>query len=248
MTELSYASAPLAVREDLDATHRRAWQRLAEPGTWWTGAERVAIAAETRHALHCRLCRERKDALSPYAIDGAHDSLGGLPEPVVDVIHRVRTDPGRLTKSWFDRVMAQELDDAQYVEVVGVVVSVVCVDTFARGIGAPLPELPVPVPGEPSRLRPASAKDDRAWVPMIAPADATGPEADVYGGADYAPYIARALSLVPAEVRQHQEFGEAHYMPMGQLMEVASNGGRAITRPQIELIAARVSALNGCFY
>ena len=46
MPPFSYAGAALPVREDLPATHRRAWRRLAEPGTWWSGRERVAIAAE----------------------------------------------------------------------------------------------------------------------------------------------------------------------------------------------------------
>ena len=34
------------------------------PGTWLTGAERVAIASETRNAPNCTLCKQRKDALS----------------------------------------------------------------------------------------------------------------------------------------------------------------------------------------
>jgi hypothetical protein len=43
-------SARIHVREDLAAAHDRAWARLARAGTWWTGAERVAIAAEARRA------------------------------------------------------------------------------------------------------------------------------------------------------------------------------------------------------
>ena len=34
----------------------RAWQRIARCGTWWNGAQRIAIAAETRNALQCGLC------------------------------------------------------------------------------------------------------------------------------------------------------------------------------------------------
>jgi hypothetical protein len=43
------------MREELAATQAQAWQRLAAPGTWWTGAERIAIATETHHALDCPL-------------------------------------------------------------------------------------------------------------------------------------------------------------------------------------------------
>ena len=78
MTEISYAAAPVPVRDDLLAAHRRAWQRLARAGNWWTGAERVAIAAEVRHAWQCSLCQARKAALSPYTIAGTHESVSPL--------------------------------------------------------------------------------------------------------------------------------------------------------------------------
>ncbi len=103
MPPFSYAGAALPVREDLPATHRQAWRRLAQPGTWWTGRERVAIATEVRQAAHCSYCRARKVALSPDAVEGVHESLGALPEAVVEVIHRVVTDPARLSRSSLSR-------------------------------------------------------------------------------------------------------------------------------------------------
>ena len=36
-----------------------AWHRLARPGTWWSGEERLALARETRLAHDCNLCRQR---------------------------------------------------------------------------------------------------------------------------------------------------------------------------------------------
>ena len=62
MSEIDYASAPIKVRDDITEAHRRAWQRIAAPGTWWTGKDRVAIAAEVRNAVKCALCKERKAA------------------------------------------------------------------------------------------------------------------------------------------------------------------------------------------
>ncbi len=241
-----YAASPAPVREDIVRAHGRVWERMACPGTWWTGAERVAMAAEARHATGCALCSERKRALSPYAIQGAHDTLGVLPSPVVDVVHRIRTDPGRLTRAWFDGVMASGLADAQYVEIVGVVATVVGADTFARAIGVSPAPLPDPQPGGPSRLRPAAATDQGAWVPMIAPEDASGSEADLYGEARFVPNIRRALSLVPAEARGFADLSSVHYFAIDDMMDLTRQ--RAITRPQIELLAARVSALNQCFY
>lgn len=246
MAELSYKSAPFRVRMDLAQAHQRAWQRLARPGTWWTGEQRVAIAAETRNATACSLCRERKAAVSPFAVRGQHDSLGVLPQPVVDVIHRIVTDPGRLTQRWYQQVVASGVDDAAYVEIVSVVATVVAIDTFARGLNVPAPALPDPVGGEPSRARPASAKLDVAWVPMIDPEGAMGPEADLYGSGSSVPNVAKALSLVPDEARGFFDLSSTHYLSVDDLMDVTK--GRSISRPQIELIAARVSALNRCFY
>ena len=65
------------------------------------GAERVNIAREIRQSQHCVLCRRRKEALSPYQVDGSHDVVSDLPEVMVEVIHRVVTDSARLTKNWF---------------------------------------------------------------------------------------------------------------------------------------------------
>jgi len=177
MAHVDYSAAGIPIRDDLTKTHGELLEHLRAPGTWWTGAERVAIAAESRHALDCALCRERKDALSPSSVKGEHDSLGALPEAVVDVIHRVRTDPARLSKSWFDGVMAAGVSEEAYVEVIGVVTLLAGIDYTARALGAPPPALPDPLPGEPSRHHPATARPGVAWVPMIDPADADGDEA-----------------------------------------------------------------------
>ena len=83
-------------------------------------------------------------------------------------------------------------------------------------------------------------------APMIAIADAAGPEADVYGGLPMVPNIVRALSLVPDEVRALRKSSDAHYLPIGQIPDPTVR--RALDRMQMELVAARVSALNQCFY
>ncbi len=244
MADFDYGA--MHVREEIQAAHRRLWEHLRAPGTWWTGTQRVAIAAEARQADDCNFCAARKAALSPAAVQGEHRSIGELPENVVDAIHRVRTDPARLSRPWFDAVIASGLDVAPYVELLGVVTMITGVDYFARALGvAPLP-LPEPHAGAPSRHVPASAKSGTAWVPMIAPEDASGPEADLYPPGAMIPNIMRALSLVPAEVRVLQTLAAAHYLPVEQISDPTAR--RALDRMQMELIAARVSALNQCFY
>jgi hypothetical protein len=247
MTDISYATVPIPVREDVPAAHRRAWQRLAQAGNWWTGVERVAIAAELRNAWQCSLCKARKAALSPYTIEGKHDSVSTLSESAVDVIHRVVTDPGRLTQAWFEKTMAAgELTDAQYVEMIDVVVAVVSIDSFCRGIRVPLHPLPEPAAGEPSRYRPATAQLEAAWVPMIPVQGARGAEADLWDAAGRVGNVIRALSLVPDAVRQLMDLSTAHYIPRARFMDFTWE--RSLSRAQMELIAGRVSALRGCFY
>lgn len=238
---------PLRVREDIRAAHGLLWEHIRSPGTWWSGVERVAIAAEARQADDCDLCAARKAALSAAAARGEHRRAGAtLPTNLVDVIHRVRTDPARLSRSWFDAVIAGGLEVPAYVEVIGVVTMITGVDCFARALGiVPFP-LPEPAAGQPSRYLPASAKPGTAWVPMIAPEDAAGPEADLYPPGAMIPNIVRALSLVPAEVGMLQRLSAAHYLSVEQIGDPAAR--RSLDRTQMELVAARVSALNQCFY
>jgi hypothetical protein len=81
---------------------------------------------------------------------------------------------------------------------------------------------------------------------MIAPQDAAGAEAELYGDIPIVPHIMQALSVVPDEARALRRSSEAHYVPMIALGDPMV--GRSLDRMQIELVAARVSALNECFY
>jgi hypothetical protein len=246
MPEL-YFSSPLPIRADLAAAHAHAWERIARPGTWWNGAARVAIAAEARQAPLCALCRSRKEALSPLAVEGIHDSLGQLPEPPVEVVHRVRTDPGRLGEGWYRNVIARGLSPEQYVEIVSVVAHIVAVDTMARGLGLDAPALPDPERGAPSRYRPKGAKRGEAWVPWLEPADATDAEMGIYPSDRPPANIMKAMSLVPDEVGSFFDLVSHQYLP-GEVMRDFAHEYRAISHAQIELLAARVSALNRCLY
>ena len=251
---ISYSNAPVPVRDDIVAAHERAWNRIARAGAWFDGKTRLAIAAETRHAANCALCARRKESVSPYGIAGQHDTLGALPERLVEQIHRIVTDPGRLTRGWFDSLMASGTPDTEYVETVGVVATVVAIDTFCRAIGVPLHPLPAPQNGAPHQRRPRTARQrGEAWVAMIHPKDLEG-ELDSAEEQSLASYwggvpanIRRALSLVPEESYEWFRLVEVQYLP-GKAMRDFANEYRAITHAQIELVAGRVSVLNQCFY
>jgi len=243
-----FADAVAPVRADIAEAHGEYWRRLAHAGTWWTGAERVAIAAETRVARDCALCRERKAALSPNAVQGAHTTAPGsaevLPEPALDAVHRIMTDAARLSSGFVQGLATQGVDDAHYVELVGVVVAMISIDEMARGMGASLAPLPEPIAGEPTRKRPAEVKDDGAWVPLLPEARPKGENADLWPARG--PYVIRAMSLVPDAVRDLQLLSGAHYLPMHQVPDMTKS--RVLPRPSMELVAGRVSALNECFY
>jgi len=238
------AGLPLPIPAAMRDAHRRAWERLARPGAWWTGAERVAIASEVRAARGCALCRERKAALSPHAVPGEHAASALLPAAAVEAAHRIATDPARLTRAWVEKTLAAGLSDAHYVELLGIVVTVVDVDALHRALGMAPEPLPEPVGGVPSRERPP-AEAGPAWVPWLALDSAEGRA--LFGGRSLVPNVARALSLVPDAVRQLFELSEAHYLPLDDVVDPRART-RALSRPQMELVAGRVSALNECFY
>jgi hypothetical protein len=250
MPDPLYPAAGYPIRPDLEASHRETWRRIAATGTWWSGPERVAMAAEVRRAHACSLCAERKAAPSPFAVQGRHDAGEALSPEVVDVIHRIVTDPGRLTQSWCRGVIHAGLGEERYVELVAVVVKANALDLFPRALGADRLPLPSPQPGEPSRERVDTARDDGAWLPLV-PAGPEGGDAAraLYGERETLPNIGRALSLVPDEALGLHVLSQPHYMALDHVTDPRYvEPGRALDRLQTELLAARVSAINECFY
>lgn len=235
-------------RKGLSAAMERAWQRLARPGTWWTGAERLAIAAETRQADACGLCGARKEALSPNHVEGRHDSLCVLDDVVVEAIHRIRTDAGRLSSGWLKGLLEQGLEDTHYVELVGVVSTISALDAVDLSMGHQQRALPDPVAGEPTRHRPPGARMGLGWLPTLSADDRTPQESDFFS--KYGDYnVQKAMSLVPDEVMGFFDLDTELYFYERELPQRAEQeAGRAITPMQIEMIAARAASLNGCHY
>jgi hypothetical protein len=244
ITEVGAAMLPM--RPDLAKALEAAWQTLAAPGTWWSGAQRIAIAAEARHAGGCMLCRRRREALSPYSIEGRHDSLAELPPEAVEAIHRLATDAGRITERWVRHLADGPLGEEHYVEIVSVVAIVTALDTFEHALGRPLRPLPKSRGGQPSRHRPAGARRGLAWVSTLAPRDVGTGDPNpfpVHGDKN----IHLALSLVPQEVFNFFDLDVELYLRDQEIRDF-SREYRAISHRQIELIAARASAINKCFY
>ena len=226
MTEIDHSRAVLPVGRLTGAAHNNALNAIAAPGAWWSGIDRLAIVREARAASECSLCQRRARSLSATSVSGEHDSGNDLPPAAIEAIHGIRNHSGRLTRRWFDDVTAMGMRPEAYVELVAVVASAVIVDTYAQGVGLELPNLPQAQTGTPTPESSTDVVDAGAWVPIAR-----------LGRFN----ILRSLALVPSALDLFfGTFGTSYYM--------AAETRFALTRPQVELIAARVSAVNECFY
>lgn len=236
----------LPLSDNLKQAHAQSWQTIAAAGDFFSGADRVAFVRCAREALTCPLCQARKTALSPNYVPSAsdvapgtdavdeHDSDGQLDPVIIDMIHRMRTDPGRLTKSFFDQV-TQRISKQQYVEIVSVVNSSVIIDTLHNALGLGVPKLPHPLSGRPRRQFNEDAIEAGAWLPILA-----APDTMSNTGLPQVPNIARALGLVPSAVDLFFTTFRPHYA----LRDI----DLSISQGQAEFVAARVSAINECYY
>ena len=225
MAAFDYAAADLDVREIIVQANRSTWERLANPGSHWTGAERIEIARQARAARAVR-------ATPPWLREGLPDAGGRLPEAAVEAARTIAADAHKIDAAWAARTIAA-LGDAAYVELGSIVASTAALDAFGEALGRGHEPLPDPVPGEPDGARLAEVADVGAYLPLMEP----------WQG----PNVGRALSLVPS----------ANLLFMQNVMAMYSSEGGGffdtvwdgpLSRPQAELLAARVSALNECFY
>jgi alkylhydroperoxidase family enzyme len=170
-----------------------------------------------------------------------------LSAATVDAVHRIVTDAGRITQRWVDANVQRGLSKPAYVELVGIVVAVFSIDEFHRALGLRPEPLPAPRPGEPDRYLPAVLSEDIGFVPTIPPQGAVGREAGLWPAGRSANVI-RALTLVPQALRDWLMLAAAQYLSIEAMANFVKDAARCIDRKQMELIAARVSAVNECYY
>jgi hypothetical protein len=242
----SFDTAPVMIRADLRAALNRAHECQSEAGDWLDGTQRLAVMAEARQAWDCEFCQSCKDALSPYAVTGSHVHLGTLPHAWIDVIHRVVTDSGRLSARWYAQALTDGMVEDEVIEVISIAVQAVVVDCFTAGIGMETPAALPAKAGEASRQHRADAKTGPGWAATIAPEDADDDFVDFYDNESHF-YIRRSLTLVPGETRRLWDLLNNLYMEDPRLYELEGME-RQISRAQMEFLAARASALLGCYY
>ncbi len=221
------------VRDDLAEAHRLAWTHLALPGSWWTGAQRVELADTALDAI------ADDDPVPPWVALSAAGRPAGVrcaPDAAHDAVYRITRHAGTITAA-VHRRWADELGELPYVEVCAIASTVAAVAHFCRNIGGEVPELPRPVDGARTGEQPPSiATAALNWVPVAAPPDETAA-------------VVQAYSAVPGEFRNTWRMADAQYMPADEMAQpdwTRRPGG--LTRPQMELVAAKVAQLRECFY
>lgn len=222
----------MAVRSDLVAAQEAAWRHVSSPGASWSGAQRAAIAERAIAAL------DDADPLPPWMTPTAagRETPGDqiLADVVVDAVYRIARHASTLTDGWYQAQLDRGLSPVAYVEMVGVVVAVAAVDGFYRAAGLPRPPLPAAVIGEPTGQHPPVETATLNWVPVAVPADRTAA-------------VVQGLSAAPQEWDNVARLHAAQYIPVEEMGELGWTRG-TLDRGDMELVAARLSAVRECFY
>lgn len=151
-----------------------------------------------------------------------------LAPEAIEAARRIGGEPASVNEAWITGEIEPAIGYPAYVEIVGLVSHLTAVDTYHRAMGIPLEPLPEPEPGDPTGVVAEGAKLRSSWVPTEGPG------------------VVFALSLVPSEKDGFEDLHTPLYLPTGEIGNWEF--GRTLERPQMELVAARTSAINDCFY
>ncbi|MDX2382222.1 MAG: hypothetical protein QNM02_20995 [Acidimicrobiia bacterium] len=206
-----------------------AWQWLAEPSGCWTGAEKVAMVEVARAAVPRPVWDRRPETIGHLATDAEPGTI--LSPVVVDTIERIAVEAGAIRREWALSVIAG-LGETAYAELAAVIATIVPIDRACQLLGRDLEPLPAPVRGAPTGESADATVDIGAYLPS----------AEGFFG----PNVAKSLSIAPTA--NLMRLGVVRALYSGDRFGELRWDDGALNRPQVELIAARTSALNECFY
>lgn len=173
---------------------------------------------------------ERRQIITDARAAWAGRSLSGDRGPIGDATYAVAVDAEGLTLEMVESFEARALDRLSYLEVVGVVARLSNIDWYCRATNRPLPQLPSrnDIEAPTGAVHPDADMTD-SWVPMLGLASAP-----------------LALDALPDEGNALRDLLEPMYIDMSDIVNWTF--ADELNRPQIEVLAARVSYLNECFY
>lgn len=206
------------IDDRLAATIDRTWSHIASPGSFFSGAERIQIAALARARRH-----------------GDDRPATTLSAALVETVETFSDRAHTITAQWVDTRAAAGISRFAYVELLAVTCFAVVADTFEYGIGAcgigdGLHPLPDPEPGHPTGAVDEQATVDGGWVPTVGPA-----------------FPPTGFSAIPAEHRLMHTLHRELYISVPKMfdLDLVRDG---LARDQMELVAARTSLVNDCFF
>lgn len=179
----------------------------------------VELTATERHQVI-------KDARAAW--DGAEAPSAGS-GVAGEAAHWLAVDAEGLRADVITDFETQGLDRWRYLEIVGIVSRLANVDFYVAGLGGERLGLPAVDHTLPSGRRDRAAIISNMWVPTV--------------GAAYAPHV---LDALPAEGEALRDLHEPMYMSFASIRD--GQFADALTKSQIEFLAARTSYLNECFY
>jgi hypothetical protein len=202
-----------------------AWANLGRPSRRLNGLERIAIVNAARAAIP-RPLWDRNGGLN--ALRDASGDRGA----VLTALAAIFAAEASLIDSSLVAELSAEIGDAAYAETAALVAQVITVDQFCISVGIDVVPFPEFQPGEPSGERPDDMGDAGGHIQMTVP----------FRG----PNVARSLSLAAEDHLRWRSLVLSMYSRDAFDEMVWTD--RALTRPQVELLAARTSSLNECFY
>ena len=218
-------NVPEAMIESFNAC----WERIAEPGEWWTGKERIAIVEEVRKA------RDNAPSKNAQSLSDLSIEASPVISPLVtEIVWKVTNNAHEIEEKWAKEAIAL-IGEGKYSELVSLVVNIVPVDIFCLLLGRPVVSLPVPKNGKPTKSVPEGLSDGGAFLPW---------HTENWVG----PNVARALSFVPKDNALRMKLVESMYAGADKFISMIWDDNEPLSRSQVEIIAARTSSINECFY
>jgi hypothetical protein len=222
----------IAIRPDLLEAQAAAWRHVTSPGASWSGVERAAIASATLAAL------DDTDPVAPWVSpsDTGRQLAGAdvVGHQVADTVYRIARHAASVTEPWYRAQVDSVVDPFAYVELVGIVSAVAAVHGFHRAAGTQRPPLPIPDDAPAHGRHPVVEPATLNWVPVAVPADQVAA-------------VVQGLSAAPAEWDNVKRLAAAQYIPVDEMSELGWTRG-TLTRSEMELLAARLSAARQCFF
>lgn len=232
MSTGSFAPLEPTIRPDLRTAHERAWDSLAEPGTWWSARERRALAQTAVIAMWSPA--PPPPWASPEQVVSFLGAAADAPLAAHVAAVRMARHASTITREWYEAVAA-EIGEFAYVELVGIVCVVAATTSLRRTLG--LAGRDLPAAGDDGATRtvgPATEPARLNWVPVAAPADSTAA-------------VVQALTAVPSAHSALWSLADVQYIPDAEMVDPLWTRG-TLARSEMELVAVSVSAGRECHY